>query len=255
LSPAVYKNITTLAFLLDEMEWIYHFIQNYTQHLPEEHRDSYYNFNMANYYFKKNDYGKVIELLSHVEYSDFFIQLSAKSLLMKTYFELKEFMPFDSLVHSFKILLQSKKGLGYHRNNYLNFIKYCRKLLSQNKLSGNDIGLLETEISGIKELQKKNGCWKSFITGEKAGRKILFLSFQQHLLTSFYQWRYFQWHSESIEESGDRRPPPFFLSGGFFLHSKLVTTMRLPDASYNLPADFFQEVTASRLFWHNAGSV
>lgn len=155
LSPAVYKNVITLAFLLNELEWIYNFIQRYTNFLPEEHRESYYNFNLANYYFKKEDYDKVIGLLSQVEYRDFFIQLSAKALLMKTYFELKEYMPFDSLVHSFKILLQSKKSLGYHRNNYLNFIKYCRKILFHEKLGQKEVATLEKQISGTRELVEK----------------------------------------------------------------------------------------------------
>ncbi len=156
LPPAIYKNIITLAFMLNELEWTFHFIEKYTQHLPEEHRESHYNFNMATYHFKKKEYDQVIQLLSHVEYHDFFMQLSAKSLLMKTYFELKEYLPFDSLVHSFKILVQSKKVLGYHRDNYINFIKYCRKLLFHEKLSSKELSKLEQEISETKELVEKD---------------------------------------------------------------------------------------------------
>ena len=155
LSPAAYKNISTLAFLLNELDWVFQFIERYTDYLPEEHRSSYYNFNMANYYFKKCSYEKVIELLSQVEYRDFFIQLSAKALLMKTYFELKEYSPFDSLVHSFKILLQSKKVLGYHRSNYLNFIKYCSKMLFRENLSKKELSALEMQISETRELAEK----------------------------------------------------------------------------------------------------
>jgi hypothetical protein len=156
LPPAIYKNIITLAFMLNELEWTFHFIEKYTPYLPEEHRESHYNFNMATYHFKKKEYDRVIKLLSHVEYNDFFMQLSAKSLLMKTYFELKEYLPFDSLVHSFKILVQSKKVLGYHRNNYINFIKYCRKLLFYEKLSSSELSKLGQEISETKELVEKD---------------------------------------------------------------------------------------------------
>lgn len=155
LQPAIYKNIITLAFMLNELEWTFHFIESYTKYLPEEYRESYYNLNIATYHFKKKDYENVIRLLNQVEYHDFFIQLSAKSLLMKTYFELKEYLSFDSLVHSFKILLQSKKVLGYHRNNYVNFIKYCRKLLFQENLTKADLNKLEKEISATKELVEK----------------------------------------------------------------------------------------------------
>lgn len=155
LPAAIYKNIVTLAFMLNELEWTFHFIERYTKFLPKEHRESYYNLNIATYYFKKKEYDKVIGLLSHVEYHDFFIQLSAKSLLMKTYFELNEYLPFDSLVHSFKILLQSKKVIGYHRNNYINFIKYCRKLLFREKLAKAELAKIEAEITDTKELVEK----------------------------------------------------------------------------------------------------
>ncbi len=55
LSPMIYKNITSLAFKIEEHDWAYNFIQQYTNHLPEEHRNSYYSFNMARYYFTKKD--------------------------------------------------------------------------------------------------------------------------------------------------------------------------------------------------------
>ena len=142
----IYKNITALAFKLDEYNWAYDFIQRYTSYLPEDYRDSYFNFNMARYYFIKKDFGKVIELLSHVEYNDFFIQLSAKALLLKTYFEMEEFSAFDSLAHSFRTLLKNKKGLGYHRTNYLHFIKYGEKLFSRKSISRKELNELRNEV-------------------------------------------------------------------------------------------------------------
>jgi len=152
LSPMIYKNITALAFKIEEYDWAFQFIRSFTQYLPEEHRDSYFNFNMARYYFIRKDFDKVIELLSHVEYNDVFIQLSAKALLLKTYFEKEEFEAFDSLAHSFRVLLKNKKALGYHRTNYLNFIKYSEKLFSGRSLPKKEVRQLRTEINQTKEL-------------------------------------------------------------------------------------------------------
>jgi hypothetical protein len=152
LSPMIYKNITALAFKLEEYDWTFRFISDYTQHLPKEYRDSYYNFNMARYYFIKKDFDRVIELLSHVEYHDFFIQLSAKALLLKTYFELEEFSAFDSLAHSFRSLLKNKRALGYHRSNYLNFIRYSEKLILRNTLAKKELKELKAEIQKTKEV-------------------------------------------------------------------------------------------------------
>ncbi len=155
LSPMIYKNITSLAFKIEEHDWAYNFIQQYTNHLPEEHRNSYYSFNMARYFFIKKDCQSVIGLLSHVEYTDFFIQLSAKALLLKTYLEMDEFNAFDSLAHSFRGLITNKKGLGYHRANYMNFIKYSEKLVSRKSMNKKETARLKSEIQQTKEVIDK----------------------------------------------------------------------------------------------------
>jgi hypothetical protein len=61
----------------------------------------------------------VLHLLGTVEYDDVFYQLDAKTTLMKTYFELDEFQPLQSLKESFRILLSRKKGIPKHNACYM----------------------------------------------------------------------------------------------------------------------------------------
>lgn len=135
LSPAMYKNAVTLAFNLNEVQWAHGFIQHYSQLLPLAQREPNYTFNMARYYFINKDYIKVIGLLSTVEYSDLFMMLSVKMLLLKTYYELDEAQPFESLVHSFRTLLKNKASIGYYHANYANFIKFAEKLYRKGRLN------------------------------------------------------------------------------------------------------------------------
>ncbi|MFN8308904.1 MAG: hypothetical protein U0T73_02980 [Chitinophagales bacterium] len=128
ISPVLYKNVVTLAIQLGKPEWIKKFSQTYQNHLPENLRVSLYSFNMAKYWFLKERYDDVIALLQDVQYAEVFDQLAAKSILLKAYFEKQEIQPFESLVHSFTVLVGDKKDLGYHGRSYLNFARFAHKL-------------------------------------------------------------------------------------------------------------------------------
>lgn len=155
LSPPVYKNAVTLAFNLHEVQWAYNFIKNYSQLLPLAQREPNYTFNLARYHFIKREYKTVIGLLSQVEYSDLFMMLSVKILLLKTYYELDEAMPFESLVHSFRALLKNKSGIGYYYANYANFIKLAEKLYRKGRHNKSALKMLSTQIADTKAVAER----------------------------------------------------------------------------------------------------
>ena len=97
----------------------------------------------------------MISLLSTVEYGDLFMMLSVKILLIKTYYELSEAAALDSLVHSFNQLLKNKTALGYHRQNYLNFIRFSEKLFRIIRSEKKEMENLKTEIINCKALVEK----------------------------------------------------------------------------------------------------
>lgn len=129
MAPGTFKNIVSISLSLNDPDYTFSFINKYTPYLPVHMRESQYNYNMARYYFTVKKYSEVIPLLAKVEYEDVFLMLSAKALLVKTYFELNELSALDSLIQSFKALLQNRKKLSYHRNNYRNFLAYCERLI------------------------------------------------------------------------------------------------------------------------------
>ena len=55
--------------------------------------------------------------------------MAAKTLLLKTYFDLGELDSLQSLLDAMRNYIQRKRVLGYHRTNYLNIIRYAEKLL------------------------------------------------------------------------------------------------------------------------------
>ncbi|MEM1323526.1 MAG: hypothetical protein AAGG75_24890 [Bacteroidota bacterium] len=155
LSHWTYRNIVTAGLNLEEFHWIYNFIHKYKEMLNEQHREGSYCFNLARYYFEQDDYQQAMPLLLQMEHSDLLHNLSAKTLLAKMYFRLEETEALDNLLTSFKRYIQRKKGLGYHRENYLNIIGFIRKLMSLGIYDEEKRRGLYEDISNTKNLTEK----------------------------------------------------------------------------------------------------
>ena len=71
----------------------------------------------------------MLELLRTVEFSEVFINLDVRRMLLKGYYELGEWSVLTSLLDSFKAYLRRQKDLGYHRESYLNLVKFTQKVM------------------------------------------------------------------------------------------------------------------------------
>lgn len=131
LSEGVYKNIITVSLGVGEYAWAEKFIQEYAQYLPTNIRENARTFNLAYLYFHLKQFPKVIELLRNVEYSDVVYALSAKLILVRTYYETDESLALDSLIDSFRIFLRRNKVISKNqKREYNNFLNIVKKLTS-----------------------------------------------------------------------------------------------------------------------------
>jgi len=129
ISSQTYKNITTVGLQLKEYNWVESFIQTYTSYLPKVHRENALTFNLAKVYFSQKKYNQVIEQLREVEYKNHVYALGGKSILLKTYYELGEFSPLDSLIDSFRIYIRRNKIISKEvKQQYLNLLRFVKKL-------------------------------------------------------------------------------------------------------------------------------
>lgn len=122
-------NILNLAQLLGEHNWSRDFLEQSKNLLPENDRENIYRYGLAGYHFRRSEYEPVLALLREVEFSDVFIQLDARKMLLRSYFELGEWTALASLLDSFQAFLRRQKALGYHRDSYLNLVKFTKKLV------------------------------------------------------------------------------------------------------------------------------
>lgn len=156
ISPQNYKNITTVGLHIKEYDWVENFIQTYTSYLPKAHRENALTYNLAKVYFFQKKYDQVIEQLREVEDKNHVYALGGKLILLKTYYELKEYNPLDSLIDSFRIYIRRNKIISREvKQQYLNVLRFVKKLSSTIPGDTKSIDKIKVQIDKCKALADK----------------------------------------------------------------------------------------------------
>lgn len=130
LSRFTYKNALSLYLYLKEFEAAKDFLETNKKYLPVKQRHNIYLYNLTVYHFKKQEYPTVMELLKEVRFRDVLYNLDARRMLLRAYFETEAFDALESLLDSFQTYIRRRYDLGYHKEMYVNLIKFMRRLLT-----------------------------------------------------------------------------------------------------------------------------
>ena len=156
LSSFSYKNITRLGIGLKEDLWVEQFLEDYKKYLHPRERENTWRYNLAFFYFQQQKYKQAMRLLLQTEFKDVLNNLDARRMLLKSYFELGEFNALDSLLDSFSRYIHRQKVLvGYHRENYLNLIRFVKKIIQSEKIPSTELSSLITEIENTPRLAER----------------------------------------------------------------------------------------------------
>lgn len=129
LSQWDYKNIVSAGYRMEAYHWTEQFIHNYRDKLRPEEQENAYNYNLAMLYYYKGEFKRALRLLQTVDFTDLYYALGARSILMKSYYDLEDWDPLYSLFDSFSVYLKRNKQIsGYQQEIHLNFIRITRKL-------------------------------------------------------------------------------------------------------------------------------
>ncbi len=129
LSRFTYLNIAAAAIQSGALDWASQFIEQYKPKVEKSHRESAHSYNLARLAYAQKDYNAVLELLQKANYRDPLLNLGAKTLLLKTCYEIAAFDLLQSQLDALRNYIHRKRVLGYHRTNYLNIIRYTEKLM------------------------------------------------------------------------------------------------------------------------------
>ncbi|HFA49501.1 MAG TPA: hypothetical protein ENJ95_10855 [Bacteroidetes bacterium] len=153
LSRFTYRNVVTTCLALKAFDWLEQFLLEYKSKLEKPFRESAYNFNLARLEFERKEYGSALQLLQKSEFKDLLLNLSAKAIILKIFYETGEYGALDSHLDAMQRFIRRKKIIGYHRENYLKTILFVRKLMEvyeKKELAG-----LKEEIKGAKSVAEK----------------------------------------------------------------------------------------------------
>jgi len=155
LSRFTYSNIALAGMGLKAFDWVEKFIHEYRQYLDIPYRENAFHFNLANLYFQQQDYQKTMNLLQKVEFDDVLYNLESRRMLLKVYYSLEETEALFSLLDSFKRFIHRQKKLGYHKESFLNLIRFTGRLLRLDFSKKTAVEKLKMEIENTSEVAEK----------------------------------------------------------------------------------------------------
>jgi hypothetical protein len=148
LSRFTYQNIVTTALFCAETDWALDFVHAYKGFLEKKYRDSSFSFSLAQIEFARGQNARVLELLQHANYRDPLLNLRAKTLLMKVFYEMDSADALASHLDAMRNYLHRNKVIGYHKTNYLNLIRYMERI---SKINFRDKAAVEALQKTIRE--------------------------------------------------------------------------------------------------------
>lgn len=156
LSRFTYHNIVAIGLKIGEFNWVEFFIHRFKNALQRKYRDSSFSFSSAQLEFSRKQYGAVLELLQRANYRDLLLNLRAKTLLLKTYYELQENDLLSAHLDAMTNYIRRKRIMGYHKTNYQNIIRFTRKVLNVNPYDKKAKGQLAEMIKKEEILTERN---------------------------------------------------------------------------------------------------
>lgn len=155
LSRFAYRNIVALGLQLKRFDWVATFLEEYRPSLAPSYQSATYFFNLAKLEYARGNLDAVIMALQKADYRDVLLNLAAKTLLVKVYYEQQALQALDSHLSAMRRFLRRKKMLAYHRDNYMNFVRTVKKLLSLNYYDREEVQQLKEELEATQPLTER----------------------------------------------------------------------------------------------------
>ncbi|MBP8753845.1 MAG: hypothetical protein KBH39_06450 [Chitinophagales bacterium] len=153
LSPWSYKNIVVVALRAGDTAYAEQFIKLYNNAINPKFRNNAHNYNLAYLQFYKGKHGEALELLNKVEFTDIFYALDSRSLQIKIYYELDEWMSLQSALEAFRVYLRRNKTLSENmKTTYSNLVKFIDKLSRIQKGENAKLEKLLNKIDETKQI-------------------------------------------------------------------------------------------------------
>ena len=160
MTEGTFINIAWWSAFLKDFEFTSDFIENYKQFLDKEREEEVVILTKANLYFNLGDYSQVVDLLSTRSFANVLDKLKAKTLILKSYFEIylqnESYYNFAlSQIENFERNIRREDKISdVKKLNLLNFARYFKKLLDA-KIKKIDLYKFLSNLSKIEHISNK----------------------------------------------------------------------------------------------------
>jgi len=150
LSSNLFNNVTSLGCQLQEFDWLKQFFVTYSVQLKEEERENLMAYNQGFLAVHMKQYEEAIDYMRVVEFDKKYL-LVAKSLLLRCYYELRDYEVFYyDYCKAYEQFLRRSKDFPKNKiSTYLSFIQIARKLHKSKLTRSKDNSKLLVEIEGF----------------------------------------------------------------------------------------------------------
>lgn len=156
LSRFTFDNVVGFGLRLEEYEEVEIFIKKYQPKLESTYRVSTVNFNFARLEYSRKNYDKALHYIQITDSKDLVNQLITKTLILKIYYEAKEFDLLESHLDNFRLFIHRREVSDFHQTNYKNIISLTRKLIALTPYDQKERARLEQTIQQEKVLTEKS---------------------------------------------------------------------------------------------------
>lgn len=147
-----FTNIATLALIARRFERLSQLLHDYGGKIaPRDRRDAV-AFNEARLHHALREYGPALLLLQQSVFDDLLLNLSAKTVQAKCFYELQEYDLLDAHLEALRKFIRRHKEVGYYGERYLNFITALRRVV---KADPAEAAVLRNEIAAMPVLAEK----------------------------------------------------------------------------------------------------
>ena len=155
LSRFTYHNVVIAGLNVKEYDWVREFIFQYKVVLEDAYQEASFQYNLARWEFETGDLTSAQERLLQAHFSDILLNLSAKTISLKIYFQQSEFDLLQAHIHAMNKFIRRNKVIGYHKQNYLNLLRYTTKLINLNPYDRSDRERLKEEVQSVNPLTER----------------------------------------------------------------------------------------------------
>ncbi len=155
LSHITFSNITAIALLTEDYSFTENFLEKYKKSLQPKYRKPIYSFNRGRFEYQRGNFDKALDLLQQRLYKDLLLNLSAKAVMAKIFYEMDAIDLLTSHLDAMSQFIRRKKVIGYHQENFQNFISFLKKIVEIPDFEKENRIALKKDIEKVKAVAER----------------------------------------------------------------------------------------------------